>query len=221
MKVGESGTIDCSSVLLCMREGGPLMRARVFLASALLVLITACGGGGSDSPAPSAPPPGSASIAPGGGTVSLPSVAEFSFPPGAFAAATSVQLSQVATATLPQEYGFNTGIFYAQSALSNAVVITLGQTEPVGNVTAKITLPSSFIAAKPPNTAFAVIAATINASEFEGPYDTYELIDPVFNAASSQLTFVADASYFTQRDANNNVVGRFVVVVVPGPQKTN
>lgn len=200
------------------------MRFNLLLSAALVFsIVTSCEepGNGNTTVSPPAQTPGVATIGSEGGTVALAGVAELEFPTGSLTAATQIQITQVPVTTLPAEYGFNTNQFYAANPLSTAVVVRLSQEEPSGSVGVRLTLPSDYIASKPANEAFAVMAGTINASDFEGPYDTYELVDPIFEQSTRQLLFTLNGSYFTQRDAQNNVLARLVVVQVPGPQRSD
>jgi hypothetical protein len=208
------------------------MDRRLLVLIPISLLLTACdsdkpGSVVTPSPTPIASPsptptPGVATIPTTGGTVELPSIASLEAPSGAFSANTGVVIGQVAVADLGQDFTFNTGPFFATNPLAQAVTIILDRLEePVGDVKVTLVLPASYVSTLPANSAFAIMAGTVNASPTEPEYDTYDIRSGTFDAATRKLTVTVNGAHFLQRTTEGKAIGRFVVVQVPGPQSAN
>lgn len=175
------------------------------------------GGGGAPptaTPPPSPPPPGAATIGAAGGTVTLPSVAEITFPAGSVPAGTQVAISRIATPTGESDFVEVSRFLSAANISLEAVEVSI-TSQPGANVQVRLNVGAQYTTALPSGHVTRVLALSENSSALENAYPTYEILPVTINVGDSTISFEANPIYFARR-LNGRQMARFIVVTSPG-----
>jgi murein DD-endopeptidase MepM/ murein hydrolase activator NlpD len=177
------------------------------ISGACMAFAGACGGGGShnasDAGGSSLPTPVEATIDPAGGTITLPGVADVTFPPGAFAAPQIVRLEATADPATAAVFTETATIFELAGRSAYDVNIATGTIAPVGDVTIHLTVPGA-LGSPAQVDAFGDFLTASDIDTFE----QFELVDASARDATS-LTVVLPGERFVvlrRADGQRSVV---------------
>jgi murein DD-endopeptidase MepM/ murein hydrolase activator NlpD len=136
-------------------------------------------------------------ITPQGGSLNLPGIAQVTFPAGAFAANTRVQLWTTTDAAIQQKFSETTSsILGAQSRLPYELHVKTDGVQPLLEPQVSFTLPESFRSAVPNGSEVRVFAENF----WDGPngaLDTFEVLPNRFLATDTTAQVAMPRAFFT------------------------
>jgi hypothetical protein len=170
-----------------------------------------------DNSQPPQMPAGSAIITTQGGVVTLPNVATVTFPANSFSVPTQVQISQVPTQALDEDFSGIISLFSASSVSSSSVQVSMGTSQPAGLVNVTLVAPALYTSGRPRGFQVGIMAAVENEGDMELVYPTFELVHASVDQTLSTASIDIDAGFFSRQDTAGRHLGIFTLVLRPGP----
>jgi murein DD-endopeptidase MepM/ murein hydrolase activator NlpD len=135
-------------------------------------------------------------VTPAGGMLSLPGIGEISFPAGAFATDTNVQLSMTTDSKTQETFQETSVVLAAASRLPYELRVTTGNAQPLMDARVSFTVPASFRAAAPLGSEVRVFAENLWQDPDEA-LDTFEVFPDRFSTSEETVTASVSRSFFT------------------------
>ncbi len=151
------------------------------------------------------------SVSPLGGTVSLPNIGSVTFPFGTFRQSKSVTFKVTRDAGVDADFRETTILFDVVSRLSYEVQIDTNDSQPLVDTQVTLTIPEDFRRQIPLGSKIRVFAQNLWDDGNER-LDTFELLEPRFEASSSSITFALAPYFFTNKRSSSNTFEAIVTL---------
>ena len=152
-------------------------------------------------------------IGPAGGTIALPHLATFTFPPGAFPQDTTVSIETTNDPLTEEAYKYSTAIFLAGERTEQEIRVR-ATALPIGTMTVQMNVPSDFLSKLPLNSEIQLFAQIYEKNDLE-LLDIFELMPSTFTPATGVINAQVPDVVFTNKRQPGLAEAIFVLGTTP------